>query len=294
MNEEELKNLIVSNEGKKYVTKMIKRSFQQKHINKETRDNLLKELENREPIKNDKEKEARAKVRKHAEDLKTAENVSYDIDIKGFEPNLDFNSFLDHFNAKYFGLEPFLENPTILLNKENLKKLKIQLAEDHMFSEESIKVIKQYASIINEIGAVLPEEVEQEMTENDLEEFYSKTMKFYLYIHLYYKFFWIDNIESKGIKAPHEMSYIKLSKELLPDFVRKEESLFGMYIQKYLYPHFVIPAATEKGNKIFEAARHGEINSKSLFALGLKNTKQKELDSEYIIQKVKEVINLKF
>ena len=51
MNEEKLRDLFLSNEGDKYIKKMIKRSFQQKKISKEVMNELFTSLEKREDLK---------------------------------------------------------------------------------------------------------------------------------------------------------------------------------------------------------------------------------------------------
>lgn len=42
------------------------------------------------------------------------------------------------------------------------------------------------------------------------------------------------------------------------------------------------------------SARNGEINPKSIFALGIENTNQTELEDNYIISKVHELLELDF
>lgn len=294
----ELIDLISSNEGEKFIKKKINRALQAKQITKETESILLKKLKDRISIKEKEEKnrskeveeKARQKIKAHNKYIEDRKNINYDLAIEGYEPNLDLEEFLSHFNAKYFSLQHITKISEI--NKNTLKEYKMALAEDYMFTEESIKTIKQYTSLINEIGAVLPISVESQISEETLKRFYNQNMKFYLHIFINYKLLWIDKIEKNWINKAFD--YIELTKELIPDFVRKEESIFSIYIEKHLFPHYVIPLATNEGNKLFEQCKEGKINSKTIFALGLENTKQSELSDEYIIEKVNEMLEIRF
>lgn len=293
----ELISLISSNEGEKFVKKKIKRALQAKQITKDQETALLENLKDRASIKEEanqrlkeEEEKARQKIRAHDKHMEDIKNVNYDIATEGYEPNIDWKMFLTHFNAKYFSLQHITNISEI--NKNTLKEYRLAMAEDYMFTEDSIKTIKQYTSLINEIGAVLPVSVENKIPEETLKEFYDQNMKFYLHIFVNYKWLWIDKIEDKWLSKAFD--YIELTKELIPEFVRKEESIFRMYIEKYLFPHYVIPLATNEGNQLFTQCKEGEINSKTVFALGLENTKQSELSDEYIIDKVNEMLEIEF
>lgn len=301
----EIKDLIIiKGEGNKSISKKIKRALDSKKLTEkeatylsdlsendiEKTHKLLEHYENNVMSKKNEEA-ARAKVKKHSEFLKRQEEINYDINVGGFNPELGFSDFFAAYNSKQYLLKE-VENINEI-NDKTMKDLRILLAEDYMFKADSLEKVKEYTTIINEIGGVLPISVEEKLDKEKLQFFYAQNLKFYLYISIHYKALWKDRLEGKWIRKQTN-DYIDLSKEILPAEIIKEEPVFGMYIEKYLFPHFVIPLTKQAGIDIFMKARAGEINSKSMFALGLENTKQKELEDDYIISKVNEMLEINF
>lgn len=297
----EIYNLIViKGEGKKSINKKVLRALKDKKLTEEEANYLIELAENeikrsieiiKDFEKNEKEKIAKEKIRINRELLQQkAKKVNYDLSTSGFIPKLDFSNFFGTYNAKIYSFSRISDID--IINDKTIHEINMILSEDYMFIEQTIETIKKYTSIINEIGGVLPTLIEEKLDNEVLQDFYDLNLKFYLYISLYYKTLWCDKIQTKWIGKT--MDYIKLLKGIIPEKYLKEEPIFSDYIEKNLYPHFVFPLMQKKGLEIFMSARNGEINPKSIFALGIENTNQTELEDNYIISKVHELLELDF
>ena len=230
------------------------------------------------------------KLKRAKEKTLTIEGVK--INVKGFDPKINISEYLSIFNLRIKRLKPLAEEVIRDMDERGaLSRFLFELSEDNMFSEDSIKTVKEYVSIINEIGALLPEKIENKMTEEDLKNFYEESMKFNIYMQLYYKFLWLM-LESK-VKSQED--YKMLVDNIIPESIRTEYPNFKDYIHDYLSPHFLPFYSTDLEPKIFEACASRKIeNAKAVFIVGIENTKQKELEDDYIIQQAKKVIRLSF